>query len=126
MLPLDESRSPRVTTPRGIFEGRRAVTEDLAEFRAVYEAHFRFVWGTLRRLGVREADALQQILEERGNDYYAPTELGSRIATLKDEWRVSEEDPAAASEHESSLTRLAIYAAVAALIIFLFIAWRYS
>jgi len=68
----------------------------------------------------------RQILEERGNDYYAPTELGSRIATLKDEWRVSEEDPAAASERESSLTRLGIYAAVAALIIFLFIAWRYS
>ena len=37
----------------------------------------------------------RQILEERGNDYYAPTELGSRIATLKDEWRISEEDPAA-------------------------------
>jgi RNA polymerase sigma-70 factor (ECF subfamily) len=34
------------------------VTEDLTEFRAVYEAHFRFVWSALRRLGVREADAL--------------------------------------------------------------------
>jgi RNA polymerase sigma-70 factor (ECF subfamily) len=34
------------------------VTDDLTEFRAVYEAHFRFVWGSLRRLGVREADAL--------------------------------------------------------------------
>jgi len=34
------------------------VTDDLKEFRNVYEAHFRFVWGALRRLGVREADAL--------------------------------------------------------------------
>ena len=34
------------------------MNEDLSEFRAVYEAHFRFVWGSLRRLGVREADAL--------------------------------------------------------------------
>ena len=28
-----------------------------AEFRAVYDAHFPFVWRSLRRLGVREADA---------------------------------------------------------------------
>jgi hypothetical protein len=68
----------------------------------------------------------RQILEERGNDYYAPTELGLRIATLKDEWRVSEENPADAGGRETSLTRLAIYAAVAALVIFLFIAWHYS
>jgi RNA polymerase sigma-70 factor (ECF subfamily) len=43
------------------FEGRtvgRVVTEDPTDFRAVYEAYFQFVWGTLRRLGVREADAL--------------------------------------------------------------------
>jgi RNA polymerase sigma-70 factor (ECF subfamily) len=32
------------------------VRDELTEFRAVYEAHFRFVWGSLRRLGVREAD----------------------------------------------------------------------
>jgi RNA polymerase sigma-70 factor (ECF subfamily) len=30
------------------------------EFRAIYEAHFDFVWCSLRRLGVREADALDQ------------------------------------------------------------------
>ena len=30
------------------------------EFRAVYEAHFNFVWCSLRRLGVREADVLDQ------------------------------------------------------------------
>lgn len=34
------------------------MTEDQAEFRALYEAHFRFVWAALRRLGVREADTL--------------------------------------------------------------------
>jgi RNA polymerase sigma-70 factor (ECF subfamily) len=28
------------------------------DFRAVYDAHFDFVWRSLRRLGVREADAL--------------------------------------------------------------------
>jgi RNA polymerase sigma-70 factor (ECF subfamily) len=82
---LDESRSPRVTTPRGIFEGRRAVTEDLAEFRAVYEAHFRFVWGTLRRLGVREADALdltQKVfltLHARAGDFEGRSKLRTFI-----------------------------------------------
>jgi RNA polymerase sigma-70 factor (ECF subfamily) len=30
------------------------------EFRAIYEAHFNFVWCGLRRLGVREADVLDQ------------------------------------------------------------------
>ena len=30
------------------------------DFRAVYEAHFNFVWCSLRRLGVREADVLDQ------------------------------------------------------------------
>jgi len=29
----------------------------LPEFRAVYDAHFDYVWCSLRRLGVREADA---------------------------------------------------------------------
>lgn len=29
-------------------------------FRAIYDAHFNFVWCTLRRLGVREADVLDQ------------------------------------------------------------------
>lgn len=28
------------------------------EFRALYDAHFDFVWGSLRRLGARESDAL--------------------------------------------------------------------
>lgn len=29
-----------------------------AEFRAIYEAHFKLVWCSLRRLGVREADVM--------------------------------------------------------------------
>lgn len=29
-----------------------------AEFRAIYDAHFKLVWGALRRFGVREADVL--------------------------------------------------------------------
>ena len=29
-----------------------------SEFRALYDAHFNFVWSSLRRLGVREADVL--------------------------------------------------------------------
>jgi len=28
------------------------------DFRAIYDAHFDFVWRSLRRLGVREPDAL--------------------------------------------------------------------
>jgi RNA polymerase sigma-70 factor (ECF subfamily) len=31
-----------------------------ADFRAVYDAHFDFVWRSLRRLGVREPDATDQ------------------------------------------------------------------
>jgi RNA polymerase sigma-70 factor (ECF subfamily) len=34
------------------------VTDTPLDFRAVYDAHFDFVWRVLRRLGVREADAL--------------------------------------------------------------------
>jgi RNA polymerase sigma-70 factor (ECF subfamily) len=34
------------------------VTESPVDFRTVYEAHFDFVWRVLRRLGVREMDAL--------------------------------------------------------------------
>jgi RNA polymerase sigma-70 factor (ECF subfamily) len=85
VLPLDESRSPRVPAPRGIFEGRPAVTEDLAEFRAVYEAHFRFVWGALRRLGVREADTLdlaQKVfltLHARAGDFEGRSKLRTFI-----------------------------------------------
>jgi RNA polymerase sigma-70 factor (ECF subfamily) len=33
------------------------MTAPEAEFRAMYDAHFPFVWRSLRRLGVREADA---------------------------------------------------------------------
>jgi RNA polymerase sigma-70 factor (ECF subfamily) len=36
------------------------MTDPHPEFRAIYDAHFDFVWCSLRRLGVREADALDQ------------------------------------------------------------------
>jgi RNA polymerase sigma-70 factor (ECF subfamily) len=32
-----------------------------SEFRAIYDEHFEFVWCSLRRLGVREADAMDQV-----------------------------------------------------------------
>jgi RNA polymerase sigma-70 factor (ECF subfamily) len=82
---LDESRSPLGPTPRGNLEPPRTVTEDLAEFRAVYEAHFRFVWGALRRLGVREADALdltQKVfltLHARAGDFEGRSKLRTFI-----------------------------------------------
>jgi len=60
VLPLGNHGHP-AESPAGrpIVQGQRNdVTDDLKEFRNVYEAHFRFVWGALRRLGVREADAL--------------------------------------------------------------------
>lgn len=34
------------------------VTSSVPSFRAVYDEHFDFVWRSLRRLGVREADAM--------------------------------------------------------------------
>jgi RNA polymerase sigma-70 factor, ECF subfamily len=34
------------------------MSEPPADFRALYDAHFDFVWRSLRRLGVREPDVL--------------------------------------------------------------------
>jgi hypothetical protein len=42
---------------QGLFQGMSTPHPD---FRAIYEAHFNFVWCSLRRLGVREADVLDQ------------------------------------------------------------------
>jgi RNA polymerase sigma-70 factor (ECF subfamily) len=36
------------------------MTSEILEFRAIYEAHVDFVWRSLRRLGVRQADAMDQ------------------------------------------------------------------
>jgi RNA polymerase sigma-70 factor (ECF subfamily) len=36
------------------------MTSQPSDFRAIYEAHFDFVWRSLRRLGVRESDARDQ------------------------------------------------------------------
>jgi RNA polymerase sigma-70 factor (ECF subfamily) len=44
---------------RRVAAGRPAVvTSTPPEFRAVYESYFDFVWRSLRRLGVREADTM--------------------------------------------------------------------
>jgi RNA polymerase sigma-70 factor, ECF subfamily len=42
---------------RGFLQG---MSTPHPEFRAIYEAHFNFVWCSLRRLGVRDADVLDQ------------------------------------------------------------------
>jgi RNA polymerase sigma-70 factor (ECF subfamily) len=42
---------------QGLFQG---MSTPPPEFRAIYDAHFDFVWCSLRRLGVREADVLDQ------------------------------------------------------------------
>ena len=64
----------------------------------------------------------RKLLEERGNDYYAPTELGTRVVTLRDELLTA--DPAPDSPSLSG--RIALYAAVAAIVVFVFLAFRCS
>jgi RNA polymerase sigma-70 factor (ECF subfamily) len=58
----DRASRPDGPAPAGVSSVARAAGrsggEDAVEFRALYEDHFRFVWSSLRRLGVREADAL--------------------------------------------------------------------
>jgi len=40
--------------------GRAPRTDATPEFRAIFEQHLEFVWRSVRRLGVREADVLDQ------------------------------------------------------------------
>ena len=60
MLPShDRASRPDGPAPAGVAPAvTRLAAANATEFRALYEAHFRFVWSSLRRLGVREADAL--------------------------------------------------------------------
>jgi RNA polymerase sigma-70 factor, ECF subfamily len=37
------------------------VTQDQRDFQAIYDAHFSFVWQTLRRFGVSEVDAADHV-----------------------------------------------------------------
>ena len=69
-----------------------------------------------------EALVAKNMLAERGNDYYALTELGLRVTTLKDEVRLPEPAP----QPSLTLGRLLLYAALAALLIFLLLAILYS
>ena len=56
LVPELQGRAPSGTRS----EGTQAteMSEPPADFRALYDAHFDFVWRSLRRLGVREPDAL--------------------------------------------------------------------
>ena len=63
-----------------------------------------------------------KMLAERGNDYYALTDLGMKITTLKDEIRL----PEPPSKPWAPIDRVALYAALIALIVFIVLAIRYS
>jgi RNA polymerase sigma-70 factor, ECF subfamily len=49
--------SPRAREPRRPSAGRPS-SEKEAEFKAIYQSHFRLVWRALNRLGVREPDLM--------------------------------------------------------------------
>ena len=48
------------------------------EFRALYDAHFDFVWRSLRRLGVREPDVLDQAQKVFLTAYFKLPEFAGR------------------------------------------------
>jgi hypothetical protein len=62
------------------------------------------------------------MLEERGNDYYALSELGEKVTTLKDEARVHEPEP----ESGGVAGRIAFYAALTAIVLFALVAFQCS
>lgn len=69
-----------------------------------------------------EALVVRKMLAERGNDYYALTELGMKVTTLKDEVPL----PAPVPSSKMPVERIAIYAALVALVLFILLALRYS
>jgi hypothetical protein len=69
-----------------------------------------------------EALVVRNMLAERGNDYYALTELGVRVTTLKDEVRLPEPIP----PPRLPIGRIALYAALATLVLFILLAIRHS
>jgi hypothetical protein len=64
----------------------------------------------------------RDMLAERGNDYYALTELGARVTTLQDEWRIPDPTP----EPQSLAVRISLYLALATIVLFLFLAFQCS
>lgn len=52
-----------MSPPEGALEAITGGGDVAPTFRALFEAEFDYVWNTLRRLGVREADALDQTQE---------------------------------------------------------------
>lgn len=69
-----------------------------------------------------EALVARKMLAERGNDYYALTELGMKVTTLKDE--VAPPEPVSSSK--IPVERIVIYAALGALALFILLAIWYS
>jgi RNA polymerase sigma-70 factor (ECF subfamily) len=115
------------------------VTEHLNAFRAIYDAHFRFVWGALRRLGVREADALDltqkvfltvhsrlsefegrsqlrtwifAICQRVASDYRRSAAIRREIVTDAAEFDAQQQEDAGAVAHVESLQRAAIADAI--------------
>ena len=59
------------------------MSEPRADFRALYDAHFDFVWRALRRLGVRESDVLDSAQKVFLTAYFKLPEFEgrSRVST---------------------------------------------
>jgi RNA polymerase sigma-70 factor (ECF subfamily) len=49
---------PLPSEPDPAADASSTARPDATEFRAIYEAHFKLVWGSLRRLGVRSEDVM--------------------------------------------------------------------
>jgi hypothetical protein len=69
-----------------------------------------------------EALVARNMLAERGNDYYALTELGARVTTLRDEARLVEPEP----EARFPVGRLSFYLAALTMVVFILIAIQCS
>jgi RNA polymerase sigma-70 factor (ECF subfamily) len=55
---LSELEPAAAWDPAAPLSGVAPSVDKQTEFRALYEAHFKLVWGSLRRFGVPEADAM--------------------------------------------------------------------
>ncbi len=75
--PAQDREVDPLCSPAGPGAGDSAVAAGPADFRALYEAEFNYVYNSLRRLGVAERD-LEDLIHEvflafhRGRDHYDP------------------------------------------------------